>query len=83
MKKKTVLLLGIISMLTLCGCNYDMIDTHYQFDKAYIKTPYDEVIVVDVQIWADSEGEQLTITSTDGTRYLVNSMNVMMVEGEK
>ena len=66
------------------GCSYsgyDFIDTNYHFDKAIIKMPDGEVITVDIQKWADSEdGEQLTITSKDGTKYLVNSVNCVLIE---
>lgn len=61
-----------------------MQDTDYHFNKAYIAMPDGEVIEVDIKKWADSEdGEQLTITSQDGTRYLVNSVNCVLVENKE
>lgn len=75
---------SVLIGLSITGCNfqgYDWVDTNYHFNKAYIKTPYGGVIVVDIYKWADSEdGEQITITATDGTRYMVHSANVMFIE---
>lgn len=84
MKKLLPIFIAIMISAVMCGCNYsgyDWVDTNYHFDTAYIKTPAGEVIEVEVSTWADSEGEQITITGTDGTRYLVHSANVLMVEG--
>lgn len=79
-----VLLIAIMMGLSVTGCNYsgyDFIDTNYHFNKAYIKTPYGGVLSVDIAKWADSEdGEQITITAKDGTRYMVHSANVMFIE---
>lgn len=78
-----VLILGLMTLL-LSGCSYagyDAIDTNYHFDKAIIRMPDDTVITVDIEKWADSsDGEQLTITSKDGTRYLVSSFNCILIE---
>ena len=82
-----VVIIFVVSFLiglSITGCNYsgyDFVDTNYHFNKAYIKTPYGGVLVVDIAKWADSEdGEQITITDTNGNRYLVHSSNVMMIE---
>lgn len=86
MKNKIIVLLAILSLclLGLWGCNYegyDLIDTNYHFDKAIIRLADDTTITVDIDKWADSEdGEQLTITSTDGKKYLVNSVNCTLIE---
>lgn len=81
MKKISIIL---CLMLLLTGCSYsgyDFVDTNYSYDKAYIKMPNQEIIVVDIYTWSDSEdGEQLTIKSTDGTIYLVNSVNCVLVK---
>ena len=72
-------------IFAMSSCNfasYDFFDTNYHFNKAIIRMPDDSVVVVDILAWADAEGEQLTITSTDGTRYLVSSYNCVLVEQE-
>jgi len=85
MRKKISVILCLMLLLTGCSYNgYDFVDTNYSFDKAYIKMPNQEVIVVDIYTWSDSEdGEQLTIKSTDGTIYLVNSVNCVLVKENK
>lgn len=82
MRKKISVILCLMLLLTGCSYSgYDFVDTNYSFDKAYIKMPNQEVIIVDISSWSDSEdGEQLTIKSTDGTIYLVNSVNCVLVK---
>ncbi len=75
-----ILMIFVMSYSNFAG--YDLIDTNYHFNKAIIRMPDDSVVVVDILTWADAEGEQLTITSTDGTRYLVSSYNCVLVEQE-
>ena len=85
MRKKISIILCLMLLLTGCSYSgYDFVDTNYSFDKAYIKMPNQEVILVDIYTWSDSEdGEQLTIKSTDGTVYLVNSVNCVLVKESK
>lgn len=87
MKKRIIaFIIAIIMAFSLCGCNYvgyDFYDTNYHFDKAIIKMPNGDIEEVEVQKWADAEGEQLTITDTDGNRYLVSSINCILIEEAK
>lgn len=73
--------LVILGMFALClsGCNYNLIDTNYHFEKAIIKMPNDEIIEVEIESWSDSEGEQLTIVAEDGTIYLVSANNCVFI----
>lgn len=87
MKRRIVALiisLGIgVVMLTGCG-NVDVIDTVYTYNKAIINLGNGEVIEVDVKSWRDYEdGEQLQITATDGTVYLVSSFNCTLIKEGK
>lgn len=73
----------ILLALTLTSCNfagYDLIDTNYHFNKAIIKMPNGETKEIDIYTWADAEGEQLTITDKNGNRYLVSSVNCILIE---
>lgn len=83
MKKRIILFVIIIAVL-LSGCGfkgYDFVDTNYHFDYAYIRMPDGTNVLCKIKSWSDSDdGEQLTITTTDGTRYLVNSVNCVLVE---
>ena len=85
MKKKAIMIVALaLFLITLfAGCNYrgyDFVDNDYHFDRAIICMPNGEVIEVEVAKWADAEGEQLTITTTDGTRYLVHANNCILIE---
>lgn len=72
-------ILAIITVISLTGCNKQMIDTSFSFNKAKIYIG-DEVISIDVKSWNDYEGEQLQIISKDGTVYLTNSTNVILIK---
>ena len=77
MKKLLVLLLLAIM---LCGCNYQMVDTTWSYDKAYIEVTDGQVIEVEVKSWKDYEdGDQIQVTATDGKTYLVHSSKCVMV----
>lgn len=80
MRKKTLLCLGIVCMIGMTGCNYQMVDTNFSYDKAIIKLANDEVIEVEVKTWCDYDGEQLQITAKDGTVYLTNSYRCDLIK---
>jgi hypothetical protein len=74
-KIKTGLVIAIGVML-FSGCNAQIIDTTYRFDKAMIRLQDDSVITVDIQSWGDYEGQdQIQIKDTQGKTYLVHSAN--------
>jgi len=82
-KKIFVTIIAIAMSVLFVGCNYkgyDMIDTNYHFDRAIISMPDGTTFEVEVSKWADADGEQLTITAKDGTRYLVSSYNCILIE---
>lgn len=80
MKKFFVLFAVICAMIVLLtGCNYQMIDTTYKYDKAIIKLANDEVIEVEIKSWLDYDGEQLQIVAKDGTVYLTNSFRCDLI----
>ncbi len=77
--KKTIALLALLG-LTLTGCNYNMIDLEYQFDRAIIKLPNGEVVEGKVTSWRDYEdGEQLQV-EIDGVLYLTSSYNCVLIK---
>ena len=86
MKKSIALILTflVIVLTTMTACQsfegYDFIDTKYHFDRAIIRMPDDKIIEIEIEKWADSEGEQLTITGKDGKVYLVNSENCVLIK---
>ena len=83
LKRVICVILILIMALTMLGCNfkgYDWVDTNYHFERAIILMPDGSVKEVEIRQWADAEGEQLTITAKDGTRYLVSSYNCVLIE---
>lgn len=79
MKKK--LLFGLIGImcLGLVSCNKSIIDTTYKFDKAIINIK-GEYIEVNVKSWKDYEDTSVQITSKDGTVYLTDIKNVVLIK---
>lgn len=76
--KKLVILVIIVALLALTGCNKTLFDTTYNFNYAYINLG-DEVIKGKVDNWTDYEdGDQLQVT-IDGVTYLTSAANVVLV----
>lgn len=81
MKKNLVA--GLITasiMLSATACsNRDWVDTNLTYNKAIIELHDGTSIKVDVKKWRDYEGEQLQITTKDGTTYLTSSYNCTLI----
>ena len=69
-----------ITMAILCtGCNKQIIDTTYTFDKAIMYVG-GEWITIDVDSWDDYEdGDQIQVKDKDGNTYLVHSTNITLI----
>lgn len=67
---KKILLL-IVPVLFLTGCNKQVLDTTYNFKKAYCYYGNKEV-VYEIKSWKDYDGEQVQIKTEDGT-YLIST----------
>lgn len=81
MKKIISFLVLFALCLGLTGCgNRQLIDMNYNFNKAIIQLQNGEVVEVEVQSWNDYDGEQLQVTSTDGTVYLTSSYNCTLIK---
>lgn len=79
-----VLLLAILCCCVLCGCNgcnYQLLDTTYRYNKAYVKIG-EEWVDLEIQSWGDYEGEQLQLKLNDGSILLVSSYNCILYYGE-
>lgn len=85
MKKIFALVLAGLMLISLTACgNYDMFDTVYTYDYAIVSFPDGTVETIELEQWTDYEGEQIQITAKDGTVYLVNSVNCVLVKkGDK
>lgn len=79
MKKKLLVgLIGIVTLLGLVGCNKQIIDTTYSFDKAIINLPNGEIIEGKVDSWKDYEGDQIQV-KIDGKTYLVHAEDIVLI----
>lgn len=75
------LLILIIFMLFITGCNKEIFDISYSFDK--IVCNYDGIkFELKVDKWNDYEGEQLQIKS-EGKTYLVSANKCYMLGDNK
>lgn len=52
-------LISILLVVTLSGCNKQILDTTYKFDKAIISLPNGDIIEGKVDSWKDYEGDQI------------------------
>ena len=80
MKNKGFLLLVVVLMsLLLVGCNKQLIDTTYSFDRAIISLPNGEIVEGKIQSWKDfDDGDQVQVKINEKT-YLVHSINVVLI----
>lgn len=80
MRNKRLLLLVVVLMsLLLVGCNKQLIDTTYSFDRAIISLPNGEIVEGKVQSWKDfDDGDQVQVKINEKT-YLVHTMNVVLI----
>lgn len=83
MKKKLLALLAIVTVGLSCmtGCNKQLIDWNYKFDKARVNIG-GEWVDFDLKTWTDYEdGEQIQLTLKDGTVMVVHSANCILYPG--
>ena len=80
MKNKRFLWLVVVLMsLLLVGCNKQLIDTTYSFDRAIISLPNGEIVEGKIQSWKDfDDGDQVQVKINEKT-YLVHSINVVLI----
>ena len=72
-------LLLMLSIMVLAGCNKQMVDLTYSYEYAIIGLPNGEVVEGKVSSWTDFEdGDQIQV-KIDGKTYLVHSSNVVLI----
>lgn len=80
--KKFITVLGVtillISTVLLSGCNKQIIDLEFNYDKAICQIG-NEVKEIEIDKWKDYEGEQLQIKDKDGNTYLISSYNCTLI----
>ena len=79
MKKLTALILALILVFLMAGCNKQMVDLTYSYERAILVLPNGEVIEGRVSSWTDFEdGDQIQVR-IDGKTYLVHSSNIVLI----
>ena len=82
MKKIIAIVLAvvlIVGTLILAGCNKQMVDLTYSYERAILVLPNGEVIEGKVSSWTDFEdGDQIQV-KIDGKTYLVHSSNIVLI----
>lgn len=82
MKKVIGILLALVVILgivILAGCNKQMVDLTYSYERAILCLPNGEVVEGKVSSWTDFEdGDQIQV-KIDGVTYLVHSSNIVLI----
>jgi len=79
MKKAIALTLVLILILALTGCNKQLVDLTYSYERAILSLPNGEVVEGRVSSWTDFEdGDQIQVR-IDGKTYLVHSSNIVLI----
>lgn len=69
--------LMLVAMLT--GCNKQLVDVTYSYERAILYLPNGEVIDGKVQSWKDfDDGDQIQV-KIGGKQYLIHSENVVLI----
>ena len=81
MKKRILCLLVAVGTIScLVGCNMQVVDMTYTFDKAIIELGNGEVIEGKVDSWKDYEdGDQIQV-KIEGKTYLVHSSKITLIK---
>lgn len=80
MKRYLPMVLAIIMGVMLSGCNKQMVDLTYKFDRAIVALPNGEVIEGKLDSWLDFENSDQIQVKIDGVTYLVHSGDVVLVK---
>lgn len=75
---KKFVLLGVIVLIMCCGCNYNPIEFHYDFDKVICNYDGDR-FELKIDEWTDYDGEQIQVVSDKNT-YLLSANKCYMVK---
>lgn len=78
-KKLSIVVSGIVLALGLTGCNKQVIDLTYSYERAIISLPNGEIVDGKVQSWTDYEdGDQIQV-KINGVTYLVHASQVVLI----
>lgn len=79
MKKIFAITVAIIMAMTMAGCNKQIIDMTFAYDRAILALPNGETVEGEIQSWTDyADGDQIQV-KIDGVTYLVHSEDVVLI----
>lgn len=83
MKKRIAMVLAVLAMLCCMlmfgGCNKQVIDVTFSFERAIIELPNGEIIEGKVSSWKDyDDGDQIQV-KINGKTYLVHSSDIVLI----
>ena len=82
MKRIIALLLVLVAALSvalLAGCNKQVVDLTYSYERAILSLPNGEIVEGKVSSWTDYEdGDQIQVR-IEGKTYLVHSSNIVLI----
>lgn len=81
--RTAVFCIFLVTVILLCallsGCNRQLVDLTYSYERAVISLPNGEIVEGKVTSWTDFEdGDQLQV-KINGKQYLVHSSNVVLI----
>lgn len=79
MKKFICVVTVALMLVTMAGCNRQIIDTTWSFERAIIFLPDGEKIEGKVTSWGDYDGSDMIQVAIDGKSYLTHSSNVILI----
>ena len=79
MKKLLIACMAAIICSLFVGCNMQMIDTTYSFEKACIALPNGETVEGKVESWLDYENSDQLQVKINGKTYLTHATNVVLI----
>lgn len=78
MKKLLVIFLVLLVVLSMVGCNKQLVDTTWSYERAIVELPNGDIIEGKVSSWNDYEGDQIQV-KIDGKQYLVHSSDIVLI----
>ena len=69
----------LVTVLVMSGCNKQMVDLTYSYERAILSLPNGDVVEGKVTSWTDFEdGDQIQVR-IEGKPYLVHSSNIVLI----
>ena len=76
------IMIALILLVLLTGCNQQIIDTTWKYDKAYINVG-DTTIVCAISSWKDyKNSDMIQVKCKDGRSFLGHSSAIILQSGE-